>query len=71
MKPLAVNALLEERFAVCPECRAPWSLRWVYVSEKKDAAAIARGAQLLRRSYNTCGMTRGQLEAKLISGRSP
>ena len=62
---------LKEHFAVCPECRAPWSLHWVHVSEKRDADATARGAQLLRRSYNTCGMTRGQLEAKWIAGRSP
>ena len=62
---------LEERFAVCPECRAPFHLHWVYVREKKDADAIARGAQLIRRSYNTCGLTRSQLEAKWITGRLP
>ena len=63
--------LLEERFAICPECSAPWRLHWVYVQEKKDAAAIARGAQLLRRRYNTCGMTREQLAAKWLSRSSP
>jgi len=61
---------LEERFAVCPECGAPWSLHWVYEHEAKDAEAISRGAELLRRRYNTCGLTRGQLEAKWITGRS-
>ena len=55
---------LEDRFAVCPECRAPFRLHWVYVSEKKDVDAIARGAQLLLRRYNTCDLTRRQLEAK-------
>lgn len=62
---------LEEVFGVCPECSAPWRLHWVYVREKKDAEAIARGAQLLRRRYNTCGMTREHLEVKWIAGRSP
>ena len=69
-EPLAMSSL-EERFAVCSECGAPWKLHWVYVCEKKDADAISRGAQLLRRSYNTCGLTRRQLEAKWITGRLP
>src|SRR5438552_1815314 len=43
---------------------APWRLHWVYVREAKDAEAIARGAQLLRRRYNTCGLSRAQIEAK-------
>ena len=58
---------LEERFAVCPECSAPWHLHWVYVWDKKDAAAVARGAELYRRRWNTCGLMRGQLEAKWLT----
>lgn len=61
---------LEDAFPVCPECRAPGRLHWVYDCDERDAAAIARGAELLRRRYNTCGMTRGQLEAKWIAARS-
>lgn len=57
---------LEDMFDVCPACRAPWRLHWVYDQEPEDAAAIARGAQLLRRRYNTCGMTRQQLESKWL-----
>ena len=66
-----MSSSLEEAFAVCPECSAPWNLHWVYVREAKDAEAISRGAQLLRRRYNTCGWTRDQLEAKWIHGRTP
>lgn len=65
---------LEDAFSVCPECSAPWRLHWVYVQEAKDAEAIARGAQLLRRRYNTCGLSRAQIEAKWSTsnaGRSP
>ena len=66
-----MSRALEERFAVCPECSAPWHLHWVYVRDVRDAEALSRGAQLLRRRYNTCSKTRGQLEAKWIAGRSP
>ncbi len=62
---------LEEAFDVCPECRAPWRLHWVYDRDAKDAEAISRGAQLLRRRYNTCGWTRDQLDVKWIHGRTP
>lgn len=62
-----MSCTLEEHFANCPECSAPWSLHWVYEHEAKDAEAISRGAQLLRRRYNTCGWTRKQLEAKWLT----
>ena len=62
---------LEEMFPVCPECSAPWRLHWVYVWEAGDDEARARGADVHRRRWNTCGLTRRQLEAKWLAGRSP
>jgi hypothetical protein len=52
---------LEDTFAVCPECHAPWNLHWKYVTEGGER----------KRKYNTCGWTRDQLDAKWIHGRSP
>ena len=66
----SVSRTLEEAFPVCPECSAPWRLHWVYVRDDRDAEALSRGAQLLRRRYNTCGMTRTQLEAKWLDRRA-
>lgn len=51
---------LEDTFAVCPECGAPWNLHWKYVNEGGEQ----------RRKYNTCGLHHDQLEAKWIHGRS-
>ncbi len=62
---------LEETYSTCPECHAPWNLHWVYEHDAKDAEAIARGAELHRRRYNTCGWTREQLAAKWIHGKVP
>ncbi len=65
-----MSQALEKTFAICPECGAPWHLHWVYVRDEKDVAAIERGAQLMRRRYNTCGMTRAQIASKWIAARS-
>lgn len=45
---------LEDAFAACPECGAPWSLHWAHVLHSPPS----------RSRWNTCGMTRDQLEAK-------
>lgn len=62
---------LEETFPNCPECGAPWKLHWLYIRDDKDAEALSRGAQLLRRRYNTCGMTREQIVSKWIERKAP
>lgn len=52
------HAKLESAFAVCPECAAPWTLHWAYVWEGGER----------RRKWNTCGLTREQLETKGLDG---
>lgn len=52
---------LEESFPVCPACGAPWQLHWKY----------RRGAGQLRRRYNTCGLSREQLEAQHLDRSAP
>lgn len=52
---------LEDAFAACPECGAPWSLHWVYVWEDGER----------KRRWNTCGKTRDQLETKWLDERTP
>lgn len=47
---------LEDAFAVCPECSAPWNLHWAYVWEGNER----------KRKWNTCGLLREQLEAKWL-----
>lgn len=52
---------LEDTFPACPECGAPWSLHWSYVWESGEK----------KRRWNTCGMSREQLEAKYLTQEAP
>jgi alpha-ketoglutarate-dependent taurine dioxygenase len=52
---------LEDAFVACPECGAPWSLHWTYVWEGGEQ----------KRRWNTCGLTRDQLETKWLDERTP
>jgi hypothetical protein len=53
--------LLQAAFPVCPECSAPWDYHFSYTRDPE------RG---LLRLYNTCGLSRAQLEAKYLRGKS-
>ncbi|HSX22560.1 MAG TPA: hypothetical protein VLE97_07290 [Gaiellaceae bacterium] len=52
---------LENAFAVCPECSAPWRLHWQYSGPSDDR----------RSRYNTCGLTREQLASKWLRTQEP
>ena len=55
-----MSTKLEDTFNVCPECRVPWSLHWVYIREGGE----------LKRKYNTCGWTDAELTAKWLLGKT-
>jgi hypothetical protein len=56
INPTMTTTKLEEKFHSCPECGAPWHLHWVYVMEGGEK----------KRRYNTCSLTREQLEEKFL-----